>query len=84
MFQKTNNGLPKKNKQGKKYKKGVIELLKKFGRIKFKSDNGSKLPDYLYVNSLDIIFVKISKFEKTIYLVKPFAKDEHKCYEIKW
>jgi hypothetical protein len=76
--------ISKKIKLGRKYKDQIIDILCRFSRIEIKSDNGSDAIDLIYINPLDIIYIELSKNEKTIHLNKPFAKNDLNCYEIKW
>jgi hypothetical protein len=76
--------ISKKIKLGRKYKDQIIDILCRFSRIEIKSDNESDAIDLIYINPLDIIYIELSKNEKTIYLNKPFAKNGMNCFEIKW
>lgn len=69
---------------GRNYKKLIEKALKLLALIEVKNSNGIDVSDVLYINPTEIIYIKLSKFEITIHLNKPFYNNGNNCYKIIW
>lgn len=69
---------------GRKFKDVIKKTIEALNLIEIKNYHGNDVPDLIYINPINIIFIEITKEVKIIHSINPYSLGNRNHFEVIW